>query len=58
LISAYLAGGGADFHELLLRSVTDADARRLIAEASQYASARLTEIEARWVYLHELHGNV
>ena len=31
-------------------------ARRLLAEASGYASAKLSEVEARSHYLHNLHG--
>lgn len=54
LISAYLAGAGQDLRALLARH--DEDARRLLAEASRYASAKLSEIEARSRYLHRLHG--
>jgi hypothetical protein len=54
LISAYLAGTGHDLDTLLAR--TDEDARRLLAEASRYASMKLCEIEARSHYLHHLHG--
>jgi hypothetical protein len=54
LISAYVAGAGYDLHDLLKR--TDADARRLLAEASRYASAKLCEVEARSQYVHRLHG--
>jgi hypothetical protein len=54
LISAYVAGAGHDLHEL--RARTDEDARRLLAEASRYASTKLCEIEARSHYLHQLHG--
>jgi hypothetical protein len=54
LIGAYVAGAGHDLQELLSR--TDEDARRLLAEASRFASARLSEIEARAHYLHKLHG--
>ena len=54
LISAYVTGAGHAVEELLAR--TDDDARRLLAEASQYASAKLTEVEARSQYLHHLHG--
>ena len=36
LIGAYLAGGGHDLHELLMRD--DDDARRLLSEAGRYAS--------------------
>lgn len=55
LIAAYLAGAGQDLHDL--RTRTDEAARSLLAEASRYASARLSEIEARFQYLHTLHGN-
>ena len=54
LISAYVAGAGYDLHELQGRS--DEKARRLLADASSYASAKLGEIEARSHYLHQLHG--
>jgi hypothetical protein len=55
LIHAYLARAGHDFHELLAR--TDDEARRLLVDASRYASARLSEVEARSQYLHKLHGD-
>lgn len=55
LLSTYLADSGHDLHELLQR--TDDEARRLLAEASRYASSRLTEVEARSQYLHKLHGD-
>ena len=54
LMSAYVAGAGQDLEDLLAR--TDDDARRLLVEASRYASAKLTEVEARSAYLHDLHG--
>jgi hypothetical protein len=54
LISAYVAGAGHDLDEL--RARTDEDARRLLAEASRYASAKLSEVEARAQYVHKLHG--
>ena len=54
LISAYVTGAGHGLEELLAR--TDDEARRLLAEASQYASAKLSEVEARSQYLHHLHG--
>jgi hypothetical protein len=56
LISAYVAGTGHDLHALLAR--TDDEARRLLADASRYASAKLSEIEARSQYLHKLHGEL
>ena len=55
LIAAYLAGAGHDLHDLRARS--DDDARNLLTEASRYASTKLSEIEARFRYLHTLHGD-
>ena len=55
LIVAYVAGAGQDVHDLRTRS--DDAARHLLAEASRYASAKLSEIEARFHYLHRLHGD-
>ena len=54
LISAYVAGAGHDLDALLAR--TDEDAKRLLAQASRYASAKMSEVEARSHYLHTLHG--
>ena len=54
LISAYLMGAGYDVEALRARH--DDEARKLLAEASQYASARLSEAEARFHYLHSLRG--
>ena len=54
LISAYVVGAGHDLQALLARS--DEEAKRLLAEASRYASAKLSEIEARSHYVHHLHG--
>ena len=55
LIAAYLSGTGQDLHDL--RKRTDDAARNLLAEASRYASTKLTEIEARFHYLRTLHGD-
>lgn len=54
LIQAYLAGAGHTLEGLAARS--DEAARQILAAASQYASERLSEIEARWRYLHELRA--
>jgi hypothetical protein len=56
LIAAYVAGAGHDLQDL--RKRRDADARTLLAEASRYASEKLSEIEARSHYLHTLRGEV
>jgi hypothetical protein len=54
LIAAYLAGAGHDLEVLEAR--TDEEARQQLAQASRYASAKLSEIEARARYLHDLRG--
>ena len=54
LIAAFLAGAGHDLGTLLARH--DDEAKRLLAEASQYASAKLCEVEARSHFVHTLHG--
>lgn len=56
LMAAFLAGAGHDLDALLAR--TDDAAHALLAEASQYASGRLSEIQARAHWLHALHGDV
>ena len=54
LFHAYLAGAGVDMQTLLARD--DEPARKLLAAASLYASAKLTEAESRLRYLRNLHG--
>ena len=54
LITAYVAGAGQDL--VALRARDDDEARRLLAEASRYATERLAEVEARSHYLHALKG--
>lgn len=53
-ITEYLANAGADYHALVVRN--DDQARSLLRQAAQYASVRLSEIEARSDYVHRLHG--
>jgi hypothetical protein len=55
LMEAYAAGAGHDLGDLLRR--TDDAARTLLADASRYASGRLSEIEARSHYLHAMRGD-
>ena len=38
------------------RALPEAEAKHLLAEASQYASARLAEIETRAHFVEEVHG--
>jgi hypothetical protein len=54
LISAYVTGAGQDLEALLER--TDEDARRLLTDASLYATAKLSEVESRSHYLRSLRG--
>ena len=54
LITAYLAGAGQELSALLARD--DAEARELLAEASRYASVKLSEVEARSHFVRSLHG--
>jgi hypothetical protein len=55
LIGEYLRDAGFDYHALVVR--TDAEAKRLLAQATLHASERLSEIEARSHYVHKLHGD-
>ena len=54
LITAYVAGAGYELEALLARG--DEQARQLLADASLYATSRLTEVEARSHYLRSLRG--
>lgn len=54
LMTAYIAGAGENIETLVLR--TDEPARRLLTDASLYASARLAEVESRLHYLKSLRG--
>ena len=40
-----------------LRRRTDTPARELLKQASTYAATRLTEVECRARYVHDLHHN-
>ena len=54
-IAEYLAEAGVNYHALVARH--DDEARSLLRRAAQYASERLSEIEARSDYVHKLHGD-
>ena len=56
LITAYVAGAGQDLQSLLAQD--DEPSRTLLAAASQYATARLAEVETRSHYLRSLRGEV
>ena len=55
LIEDFIRSHGQDpsrLHEL-----PEDERRRLESAASRHAAARLAEMEARALYVHELHGN-
>lgn len=54
LIVDYLQRAGYSIEDLHARD--DAEARRILAEASRHATAKLTEVESRAHLLKELHG--
>ena len=53
LITEYLRGRGQDPDALHGRD--DVEAHRLLREAATYAAGRLTEVEARAHYVHDIH---
>jgi hypothetical protein len=53
IIDEYIRDRGHD--PAALRASADADARRILAEASVYAATRLSEVEARSHYVRDLH---
>jgi len=52
-IDDFLRRLGYDPHEL--RGRTDETARALLIQASTYAATKLTEVECRARYIHDLH---
>lgn len=55
LIHDFVSQAGYDIRDLWGRQ--DAEARKVLADASRHASERLSEFEARSHYLHRLHGD-
>ena len=55
LINEYLRTRGYDLRSL--DRLPDDERRQLLREASMHASGKLTEIEARAHFVHELHGD-
>jgi len=53
-IEAYLHGKGYTMQSL--QGMSEEAARRLMIEASAYASAKLAEVETRARFVHDLHG--
>lgn len=56
LLAAYVAGTGYTIDTLRTRE--DGEARDILTRASTYASARLSEVEARLHYIRALRGQV
>lgn len=54
LIDEYLLTRGYDQHAL--QDLPEAVRQGLLAQASLYASSRLSEVDARSRYVHELHA--
>ena len=54
LINDYLRALGHDPDALRARS--DSEARHLLAQASTYAATRLSEVESRAHYVHDIHS--
>ncbi len=54
LIDDYLRVRGHD--TAALRARDDSEAHRLLAEASTYAAVKLTEVESRSHYVHDMHS--
>ena len=54
LIDEVLRARGLDVS--VLRAMPEAEAKRVLAEASVHAAAKLAEIEARAHFVHEIHG--
>ena len=56
LINEYVEAAGRTLSTLLAQH--DEGSKKILEEASRYASEKLSEIEARSRYLHKLHGDV
>ena len=55
LIEEFLKARGHDRHSV--QALPEDEARELLTDASVYASSKLSEVEARAHYVHELHGD-
>jgi hypothetical protein len=53
LIAEFLEQRGLTMHTL--QALTEAEQHKIMREASLYASMRLSEVEARWRYVDDLH---
>ena len=55
LIDEFLRARGLDAGAV--RAMPEAEAKRVLTEASMYAGAKLAEVEARAHYVHKIHGD-
>jgi hypothetical protein len=55
LIAEYLRTQGHDSRSVEM--LPEPERRQLLQDASTYAAAKLTEVEARAHFVHELHGD-
>jgi hypothetical protein len=55
LIDEYLRARGYDRHSV--HALPEDQAKHLLSDASVYASAKLSEVESRAHYVHDLHGD-
>ena len=55
LIEEFLEARGYDRHSV--QALSEDQARQLLTDASVHASSKLSEVEARAHYVHELHGD-
>jgi hypothetical protein len=55
LIEEFLRSRGLD--EIAVRALPDPEAKRVRTEASQYAAAKLAEVNARAHFVHDIHGD-
>jgi len=55
LMEEFLESRGHDRHSA--QALPEDQARPLLTDASVYASSKLSEVEARAHYVHELHGD-
>jgi hypothetical protein len=53
-VEEYLRGKGQTMQTLL--KLPEADAKRIMTEASTYAAMKLCEVERRAAIIHEIHG--
>lgn len=53
-MQVYLRGKGHTWHSV--HELPEQEAKRLMAEASVFASTKLAEVETRAQFMHDIHG--